>query len=401
MTGILAIVGSGETSPTMVTVHRRLADRLPPVRRCVLLETPYLFQTNAGGVTGKAQAYFTRSVGMDVTPVPGTGTATDVAAIRTADWVFAGPGSPSYALRYWRDGGVAHALRDRIASGTGVTVLASAAAATIGTHAVPVYEIYKAGEAPHWLDGMNLLDALGLRVTVIPHFDNTEGGTYDTRFCYLGEPRLLEMERSLPEDVAVLGVDEHTAVLVDLATATCEVVGRGTLTVRQAGAVSVLPAGSVVSLADLGRLPNDAGHAIAGSGRPPESRGRPVPAATTLRDAVAAAEATFAAATDPAARAEVVLTLETAIHDWATDTDEDDGVEQARAVLRSLIVRLAGRHDVPARLVDRLLTVRRDLRGSGAYAPADAIRNALLAAGVEVRDTPEGSVWSPTVAVDA
>ena len=46
----------------------------------------------------------------------------DVAAIRSADWVFVGPGSPSYALRYWRGGSVEHALRDRIRS-RGVNVI--------------------------------------------------------------------------------------------------------------------------------------------------------------------------------------------------------------------------------------------------------------------------------------
>ena len=54
------------------------------------------------------------------------------ADIRTADWVFAGPGSPSYALAHWRAGPVAAGLRDRVLAGHGMTVLASAAAATAG-----------------------------------------------------------------------------------------------------------------------------------------------------------------------------------------------------------------------------------------------------------------------------
>ena len=396
--GVLAIVGSGETSPTMVTVHKRLTERLPAGRRCVLLETPYLFQTNAPGVSAKAQAYFTRSVGLDVTRLPGTGTDADVAAIRGADWVFAGPGSPSYTLRHWRDAPVGHALRDRIRAGTGVTVLASAAAATVGCVAVPVYEIYKAGEAPLWLDGLDLLAVLGLQVAVVPHFNNTEGGTYDTRFCYLGEPRLLEMERALPAGVAVLGVDEHTALLVHLGTATCEVVGRGVVTVRRGGAVTLLPAGATLTLAELARLAKDPGRGNAGSGRRVTAEQPPRAAAGTLRDAVAAAEGRFGAATGPADRVAAVLALEAAIHEWATDTDEDDGVEQARAVLRSLIVRLGGQplDGVPAGLVDGLLAVRRELRTAGSYGSADAIRDTLVAAGIDVRDTGDGTVWSRT-----
>jgi hypothetical protein len=381
----------------MVTVHKRLVERLPAARRCVLLETPYLFQTNAPGVSAKAQTYFARSVGLDVTPVAGTGTDADLAAIRGADWVFAGPGSPSYTLRHWRDAPVGHALRDRIRAGAGVTVLASAAAATVGCLAVPVYEIYKAGEAPRWLDGLDLLAVLGLRVAVVPHFNNTEGGTYDTRFCYLGEPRLLEMERALPAGAAVLGVDEHTALLVHLGAATCEVVGRGVVTVRRGGAATLLPAGATLTLADLAALAKDPGRPNAGGARPVVADERP-DAAGTLRDAVAAAEARFAAAAGPADRVAAVLALEATIHEWATDTDEDDGVEQARAVLRSLIVRLGGQppDGVPAGLVDGLLAVRRDLRTAGSYRPADAIRDALAAAGIDVRDTGDGTVWSRT-----
>ena len=47
----------------------------------------------------------------------------------------------------------------------------------------------------------------GLTVALIPHYDNAEGGRYDTRHCYLGERRLAVMERKLPADAAVLGVD--------------------------------------------------------------------------------------------------------------------------------------------------------------------------------------------------
>ena len=130
-------------------------------------------------------------------------------------------------------------------------MLASAAAATAGLAAVPVYEIYKVGEPPHWLPGLDLLAAAGLRVAVIPHYDNAEGGTHDTRFCYLGERRLAVMERELPADAAVLGVDEHTAVIFDLVADTAEVRGRGGLTIRKNGVSTVLRAPAVLPIADL------------------------------------------------------------------------------------------------------------------------------------------------------
>ncbi len=432
---VLAIMGSGETSPTMVTVHKTLATRLGSGdHSAVLLDTPYAFQENAADISARAQAYFDRSVGLNVAVVSDADRPAEqnpaavaaIAAIRTSDWVFAGPGSPSYALNRWRGGPVASALAERIAAGTGVTVIASAAAAAIGVRAVPVYEIYKVGADPHWLDGLDLLSVIGLKVVVIPHYDNAEGGTHDTRFCYLGERRLSMLEAELPSDVAVLGVDEHTALVFDLQAGQAEVLGRGGATVRRSGVSTVLPAGSVLSLADLRSLTlgtspaspaggraavpgpaqrateADAGVADAGGTAPSGQPGLDsleLPEITqVLQDRFAAAETERSSAAMVAA----VLDLESAIEAWATDTDENDNSERARAVLRGLVTRLGqaadrGLADPAERLgpaVDALLDLRARLRQDGSYAAADGIRDALTAAGIEVRDSPEGTRWS-------
>jgi cyanophycinase-like exopeptidase len=410
---VLAIMGSGETSPTMVAVHKALVARLGTVRAAVLLEAPYGFQENAADVSARAQAYFARSVGLAVTVVAGTaapgGDPADdggAAVVRAADWVFAGPGSPSYALARWRDRPVAQALRDRIGAGQGVTVLASAAAATMGFAAVPVYEIYKAGAAPHWLDGLDLLSVLGLKVAVIPHYDNAEGGNHDTRYCYLGERRLSLLEQDLPADAAVLGVDEHTAAIFDARAGTLEISGRGCVTVRKAGASVALPSGASVTLARLRGLvrrgPRPSGDdlprvpAVSPSGTPP----------LALTEIVRAAERRFELAAgqrEAPGMVQAILDLEAAIHSWAGDTDEDQGTEQARVVLRGLVDRLGraareGLRDPRARLlpaVEPLMTARDALRDSGCYAAADAIRDALTAAGLVIQDTLEGTRWAP------
>jgi len=260
---VLAIMGSGETSPTMVTVHKALVAGMGgQPAEALLLQTPYAFQENCADISARARQYFARSVGLTVSVFPddepaasGAGPAEPAAArlasLRTAGWVFSGPGSPTYALARWDASGVSQALRDRVAAGHGLTVMASAAAATIGCATLPVYEIYKAGADPHWLGGLDLLGLLDLPVALIPHYNNTEGGTHDTRYCYLGERRLARMERELPAGAAVLGVDEHTAAVIDLAADTLAVTGRGTVTVRRAGQSTVLPAGTCLSLADL------------------------------------------------------------------------------------------------------------------------------------------------------
>ena len=410
-TRVLAIMGSGETSPTMVTIHKGLVARLGAGRHsAVLLDTPYAFQENAADISSRSAAYFARSVGLEVDTVTEASLASGVAAIRSSDWVFAGPGSPTYALSKWRGGPVADALRDRIAAGTGITIIASAAAAAMGYLAIPVYEIYKVGADPHWLEGLDLMSVLGLKVVVIPHYDNAEGGTHDTRFCYLGERRLALLERELAADSAVLGVDEHTALVIDLATAQAEVLGKGGATVRKAGVSTVLPAGSVISLADLRTLalsgqsgrpaaPADASAADSGPGA-----GQPEPAAVLgeLPELTSAAEGQFdAAARDKNSDAMVsaILDLEAAIEAWASDTDENDNSDRARAVLRGLVVRLgksaeSGLSDPADRLrpaVEPLITLRAALRRDGNYAAADTIRDALAAVGVELRDSPDGT----------
>ncbi|MGA4987305.1 hypothetical protein [Nonomuraea bangladeshensis] len=393
MPGVLVLMGSGETSPTMVEVHRAATRELRPGARAVLLDTPYAFQENCADISARARRYFAHSVGLQVEV--GTG-------IAGADWVFSGPGSPTYALERWAESGVAGDLRARVRARQGVTVLASAAACTAGLATVPVYEIYKVGAEPHWREGIDLLEPLGLQAVLIPHFDNAEGGTHDTRYCYLGERRLSRMERELPEGTAVLGIDEHTALVIDLESESVRVAGRGGLTVRLPGSAAVLPAGTRTDLAGLRRLASGAG----GAPLPPPSAERAAaPAEVTLEETIRAGEERFRAAEaepDLVAAAQAVLDLEAEIVKWAADTEEDaGGVDQARELMRLLIARLgelaadSGRRSTGlGHLVESLLALRAALRRQGSYDVADALRDAMRAGGVQIEDTPDGPRWS-------
>ncbi|MEQ4718414.1 hypothetical protein [Nonomuraea sp. B19D2] len=394
MPGLLVLMGSGETSPTMVEVHRATARTLRAGARAVLLDTPYAFQENAADISARARRYFAHSVGLDVEVATG---------ITGADWVFSGPGSPTYALDRWTGSGVAGDLRARIRARTGVTVLASAAACTAGLATVPVYEIYKVGADPHWRAGIDLLEPLGLQVVLIPHFDNAEGGTHDTRYCYLGERRLSRMERELPPGTAVLGLDEHTALVIDLESESVRVAGRGGLTVRRPGSQTVLPTGAHTDLAELRRL----AEGRTGTAAVPPPPAEPAPAQVTLEEAIHTCEELFKAAVgrpDMVAAAQTVLDLEAEIVKWAADTEEDSGgVEQARELMRLLIARLgelasaAGLRSLGLHsLVEPLLALRSRLREEGRYDVADALRAAMLSGGITVEDTPDGPRWTCT-----
>ena len=234
-TGLVVIMGSGETAPSMVTVHQRALARVPG-QPAVVLDTPYGFQGNADDLTARTLAHFHDRVGRDLEVASFRSKAAADAdplafeqaldLLRHAGWAYAGPGSPSYVLRTWAGTPVPDLLAKVVERG-GVLCFSSAAALTLGLATVPVYEVYKVGEEPRWLDGLGLLERLaGLRCALVPHWDNAEGGTHDTRFCYLGEGRLLRLEAELPEGVGVLGVDEHTALLLDLGAGTATVAAR-------------------------------------------------------------------------------------------------------------------------------------------------------------------------------
>jgi hypothetical protein len=275
----------------------------------------------------------------------------------------------------------------------------------MGTHAVPVYEIYKVGAPPHWVEGLDLLAETGLRAAVIPHYDNAEGGTHDTRYCYLGERRLRMMERDLPDEVFVLGVDEHTACILDLDVGSATVVGLGSVTVRRDGRSTALQAGSTIPVGDLVAIAGREKATDNAAGTPPP-REAPHPRLTPLMQTIVTEEADFSEAMEQARVPDAVraaLDLEDALVSWSADTFQSDEPDRGRAALRRMIAGLgtlaeAGAgdpRDAIAPYVDALLTLRATAREEGRFADADAIRSRLVALGLELRDTATGTEWDP------
>lgn len=413
---LLVIMGSGETSPTMVKTHREVFARLDPTAGAVLLDTPFGFQENADDISAKALDYFRHSVGrsIEVASFRRADRADPLrreaalAQIRAARWVFAGPGSPTYTLRQWAGTEIPALLADKLHHG-GVVTFASAAALTLGRVTVPVYEIYKVGADPAWVDGLDLLAPLGLPVAVIPHYDNAEGGNHDTRFCYLGERRLRILEEQLPAEAFVLGIDEHTGCVFDLDAATATVVGTGQVTVRCHGRSSVVVTGTSLPIEALLALAfePEPGKNLAGFGGPPPGASgaasvRVTPLLATIRQHEAAFDAAVAGRdVDGAVRA--ILGLDDALAEWSADTLQSDEQERGRGALRRMVVRLGEVARVGARdpravigpYVERLLAVRDLARHDRRFAEADDTRDQLVALGVEIRDTAEGTQWAP------
>jgi hypothetical protein len=406
-------MGSGETAPTMVKVHRELVGRLGSTT-AVLLDTPYGFQENAPELATRAVEYFKTSVNVTITPaglgrIDGADPVTlqhGLNLLTDANYVFAGPGSPTFALRQWKGTTIPDLLHTKIRTG-GVVTFASAAALTLGSRTVPVYEIYKCGEEPYWLEGLNLLGDLGIPGVVIPHYNNAEGGHHDTRFCYLGERRLVAMEKELDDHEYVLGVDEHTGLVIDFDAGSSRVVGNGVVTLRVDGVSRTFATGETIPLALL-QNPRDGSATNA-----PTTTAPPAATATTetttdapasLRGAAEARKAEFDAALaahDSSAATRAVLDLEADIRQWSADTVTGTDGDFARDTFRGMILKLgeaasSGLADPRATVapyVEAILEIRKVVRSEKRYDLSDIIRDALAGAKVEVRDTPAGVEW--------
>jgi hypothetical protein len=346
----LVLIGSGEMAPQMARVHRGVIKELAAAwprsaLTAAVVDTPYGFQENADALSDEQLDFFGRRLGLDVSlaslrraDMEPIALEEAYATIRAARFVFSGPGSPSYAVAQWSATEIPTLLAEKLIEG-GAVVVASAAAATLGRFVVPVYEIYKGGADPHWLPGLDVLASVGIAAAVVPHWDNSEGGGHDTRYCFLGARRLAALERDLPEDVSIIGLDEHTALKVDINADAASVHGRGNITLRRRGAERVFPTGSIVPLDEL------RGSADATKGPEPHS-----------------------------------------------------AKESPQADLAREIVELRGTTDVLERrsalvdpLIEELLRMRAEARAMGVYDVADRIRDRLVSLGVEVTDGAGGT----------
>jgi len=239
--GLIILFGSGETSPTGRKTFERVFRSLPPSPRIALLETPAGFELNSHQVISQVGDFFThrlQNYAPEVQIIParmrGTQYSPDnpeiVAPLLDADLIFMGPGSPSYAIRQLQDSLAWDYLVARHHLGA-VLALASAATVAFSASALPVYEIYKVGEDLHWIQGLDFFGLYGLQLVLIPHWNNQEGGAeLDTSRCFMGQERFVRLIDMLPAEMTIIGLDEKTALIMDLSRCECQVMGLGKVT---------------------------------------------------------------------------------------------------------------------------------------------------------------------------
>ncbi len=405
--GTIVLMGSGELTSTMVGVHRDMLAGLGPDARAVFLDTPAGCQLNADQLSQRALLYFREKVGRPMSvasyksaALPPLESEQALLTLRQADFILVGPGSPTYAVRQWDGGPVPEILGRRIEEGA-VFTAASAAALTAGRFTLPVYEIYKVGEDLRWVAGIDILGRFGLRLAVIPHWNNAEGGTHDTRFCFMGESRFRQLEGRLPPDTGVLGIDEHTACIIDLAREEVRIRGIGAVTLRRGGREATFPAGEVLPLAVLSEEGSDRTH----PGPPPEPSepaSEPDDAAGSFWKEVHALESSFQAGQERADGARMtgaILELDRRIWTAARDLEAEEVISQARELLREWVVLLgaalpSGPDERCLRpVMEELLRWRDELRRERRWQEADELRECLQRARVVVEDAPAGTRW--------
>jgi peptidase E len=409
--GMIVLMGSGELTATMVEVHKELLGRFGAAAKAVFLDTPAGFQLNVDQISKKAQDYFQSHIGQSlaIASFRSHDTLSPFEAeqayqtLREADFVLIGPGSPTYAVRQWQQSAIGQILSGRIREGA-CLVAASAAALTVGRFTLPVYEIYKVGQDLHWADGMDILKDFGFNLVVVPHWNNAEGGTHDTRFCFMGEPRFRQLVSLLPQDVAILGVDEHTACILDFENQEAVIKGIGQVTLQQAERRIVFETGDRFSLEVLRGADREGDW----QQTPPVRDNLKTDSAATAGDAfwdqIHRLEAVFyeGLETHEARKTtNALLELDRLIWQAQQDLENEEFITQARDTLRELIAVLGTRlaaaprseTDCLAPLVQQLLDVREAFRRQNQFEEADAIRDSLQRANIIIEDTETGSRW--------
>lgn len=237
---------------------------LPQPLRIAILETPAGFELNSHQVAGRVGDFMkTRlqnySPVIDVIPARkrGTSFSPDEASILKpllhANLIFMGPGSPTYAIRQLRESLAWDLIRARHRLGAALA-FASSATIAVGAWGLPVYEVYKVGEDIHRVPGLSFFGDFGLHLSIIPHWNNAEGGDdVDTSRCFVGMERFDIWCREVPPENTTIGLDEHTGLIIDFETKECEVSGVSSVSlVRDDCKPKMYPAGDRFPLSELG-----------------------------------------------------------------------------------------------------------------------------------------------------
>ena len=341
-----------------------MINRLNKVSNPSIINSPFGFQENVNKLSDKLTKFFNTSLNIDTQIIsyktPDELNTVDyfkcLQKIDESNFIFAGPGSPSYAVKIWEDTEFPNSFK-KLLENDGSLVFSSAAATTLGEYALPVYEIYKVGQDPHWINGLNILSAYGINASVLPHFNNKEGGDHDTRFCYMGESRFNNLRSQINSNI--IGIDEHTGLIIDGATNTGKVYGIGMVTLISGETKQQYLAGDTISF-DRFTVVED---------------NKVIPI------------------TKKVGRTKPISNI-----DEVSDLITENGFDQKsiNKILSKIKINLEDLEDktkIIDPLIDLTLEVRRNLRLEGKFELSDLIRNQLEKLNIEINDNESSTDW--------
>lgn len=263
--GRIAFLGSGETSLAGGRIFESLARLISDPLHIAVMETTAGFELNSFQVAGKVGEFLKTRLQnykptIDIIPARKQGTVFSpdnpeiLKPLLQANMIFMGPGSPSYAVRQLKGSLAWDIIRARHRLGA-TLIFASAATISVGAWVLPVYEIYKVGEDVHTKLGLDLFADFGMHLSFVPHWNNAEGGIdLDTSRCFVGIERFDQWRKLLPAENILVGLDEHSGIIMDFDDISCEVSGVSSVSVLKQNSMEMYPAGAKFPLEELGQL---------------------------------------------------------------------------------------------------------------------------------------------------
>lgn len=123
--GTITFMSSGEMSARMSPAHRSIMARLNEPLRAIFLDTPAGFQENATALAEKAVGYFKQNLQQELSIVSfkarRNATPDQIQSVAdqilAANYIFSGPGSPTYAVRNWINMPIADAFATQLHNG--------------------------------------------------------------------------------------------------------------------------------------------------------------------------------------------------------------------------------------------------------------------------------------------
>ncbi len=263
--GNIAFLGSGETSLAGGRVFEQIAKQIDAPLRIALLETPAGFELNSPQVVGRVADFIKNRLQnfnpqIDIIPARKKGSAFSpddleiCAPLLQANFIFLGPGSPTYAIRQLMGSLAWEIIRARQRLGAAV-IFASAATIAASSHALPIYEIFKVGQDVHTVPGLGIFEDFSTPISFVPHWNNTDGGSdVDTSHCFIGTERFSQWRNLLPAAHPIFGLDEHTGAVFNFQTNEIQVIGAGSVSILSTETAKIHAAGNKIPFSELGPL---------------------------------------------------------------------------------------------------------------------------------------------------